>query len=148
MPWRYQICIAKFLRSYNDDLPENLGKNTAQDSNKSTSGLPASLKNALVCSLSLSTSTGSEAFFLLMYDDDTKSVLLSVLTLVQTICPQCWNGALTLPKNTRSPLSVDVRRSKTPLLKPRYKQHSNPSNPFTSETGTDKYSVKIGNVNV
>ena len=83
-----------------------------------------------------------------MYDDDTKSVLLSVLTLVQTICPQCWNGALTLPKNTRSPLSVDVRRSKTPLLKPRYKQHSNPSNPFTSETGTDKYSVKIGNVNV
>ena len=46
MPPHYQICIGKFLRPYNDDLPENLDKNTAQECKKSTSGLRASLKNA------------------------------------------------------------------------------------------------------
>ena len=31
MPWRVQICIAKFLFSYKDDLPESLNQTTAND---------------------------------------------------------------------------------------------------------------------
>ena len=31
LPWRSQICDAKFLHPYNGDLSENLGKNTAQE---------------------------------------------------------------------------------------------------------------------
>ena len=30
MPWRQQICIAEFLFSYKDDLPESLNQATAQ----------------------------------------------------------------------------------------------------------------------
>ena len=44
IPWRYQICIAKFLCCYRDDLPQKkLLKITSQECNKSTSGLRASL---------------------------------------------------------------------------------------------------------
>ena len=40
------MCIAKCLYSYRDDLPENLGKTTAQEGKKkSTSSWRASLKN-------------------------------------------------------------------------------------------------------
>ena len=70
-------------------------KNTALECKKSTYGWQALNKNALVCSLNLSTLTGSEAFLLLMCDDNTKFVLLSVLTLVETICPQCWDSLWT-----------------------------------------------------
>ena len=45
MPWHGQICIAKCLYSYRDDLPKNLLKITAQVWKKSTSGWPALLKN-------------------------------------------------------------------------------------------------------
>ena len=45
VPWRRQICIAKFLCSYRDDLLKNLFKITAQVCKKSTSGWRASLKN-------------------------------------------------------------------------------------------------------
>ena len=31
MPWRYQICIAKFLFSYKDDLPESFNQTTPND---------------------------------------------------------------------------------------------------------------------
>ena len=30
MPWRYRICFAKYLYSYKEDLPDNVGKTTAQ----------------------------------------------------------------------------------------------------------------------
>ena len=61
------------------------------------------------------TSTGSEPFSLLIYLDATKFVLLSVCTLIETICPRiCSNSR---PKSAKSPLPVDVRRSKTSLLK-------------------------------
>jgi len=60
-------------------------------------------------------STGSEAFSLQICLDATKFVLSSFFTLMTTICPNIW--AKTLPKNVKSPLPVDVRRSKTPLLK-------------------------------
>ena len=42
-------------------------------------------------------------------------VLLSVFTLIKTTCPKIW-GKL-LAKNEKSPLPVDVRRSKMFLLK-------------------------------
>ena len=44
MPFRVQICIAKSLFSYRDDLPKNLFKIIAQECKKSTSGWRASLK--------------------------------------------------------------------------------------------------------
>ena len=65
------------------------------------------------------TSTGSEALSLLICLDANKFVLLSFFTIITTalttIYPKIW--AKTLPKNVKSPIPVDVRRSKTPLLK-------------------------------
>ena len=61
------------------------------------------------------TSTGSEPFSLLIYLNATKFVLLSVFTLIETICPKiCSNSR---PKSAKSPFPVEVRRSKTSLLK-------------------------------
>ena len=61
------------------------------------------------------TSTLSEPFSLLIYLDATKFVLLSVFTLIETICPKiCSNSR---PKGAKSPLPVDVHRSRTSLLK-------------------------------
>ena len=56
-----------------------------------------------------------QAFFFLIYLGTTKFVLLSVFTLKETICPQiCSKSRL---KSAKSPLPVDVCRSKTSLLK-------------------------------
>ena len=59
--------------------------------------------------------TGSESCFFLICLDATKFVLPSVFTLKETICTK--SSSESLPKNAISPLSVDVRRSKTSLLK-------------------------------
>ena len=61
-------------------------------------------------------STGSEPFSLLISLDATIFVLpTSVLILIETICPKiCSKSRL---KSAKSPLSVDVRRSKTSLFK-------------------------------
>ena len=58
-----------------------------------------------------SMSTGSEPFSLLISLDATIFVLpTSVLILIETICPKiCSKSRL---KSAKSPLSVDVRRSK------------------------------------
>ena len=65
------------------------------------------------------TLTGSESFSLsICLDsclDDTKFVFPSVLTLIETIYPKICSRAK--PKSAKSPLPVDVRRSKTSLLK-------------------------------
>ena len=61
------------------------------------------------------TSTGSEVFFILKHLDAPKFVFLSVLTIIETSCPKRW--AKPLSKNEKRPLPVDVRRSKTSLLK-------------------------------
>ena len=61
------------------------------------------------------TSTGSEPFFLFICLDANKSVLLSFFSLKKTIYPSVSNKPL--PSDTKSPLPVDVRRSKTLLLK-------------------------------
>ena len=45
MPWRYQICIAKWLYSYREDLLKNLFKIVPRDCKKSTSVRLAWLTN-------------------------------------------------------------------------------------------------------
>ena len=63
-----------------------------------------------------SMSTGSEPFSPLICLGTTKFVLLSVFTLKETICPKIYSKSRL--KSTKSLLpSVDVRRSKTSLLK-------------------------------
>ena len=59
MPCRFQICIAKSLFSYRDDLPKNLFKIIAQECKKSTSGWRASLKMVAA----LKTSSINSRFF-------------------------------------------------------------------------------------
>ena len=61
------------------------------------------------------TSTGSELFSPLILLDTTNYVLLSVFTLIETTCPNvCSKSRL---KSAKSPLPLDVCRSKTSLLK-------------------------------
>ena len=61
-----------------------------------------------------STSTEIKAFYRLIWLDGTTFVLPCFLTLIQTICRKSL--AITFPKNGKSPLPVDLRRSKTSLL--------------------------------
>ena len=61
------------------------------------------------------TSTGSEAFSLSVCLDANKLVLLSFFSLLKTIYPRV--STKPLPNDPKSPLPVDVRRSKTLLLK-------------------------------
>ena len=61
------------------------------------------------------TSTGSEVFSLLICLDANKFVLLSFSSLIKTIYPRFSTEPL--PNDAKSPLPVDVRRSKTLLLK-------------------------------
>ena len=61
------------------------------------------------------TSTGSEAFSLLICLDANKFVLLSFFSLIKTIYSRVATEPL--PNDAKSPLPVDVRRSKTLLLK-------------------------------
>ena len=59
--------------------------------------------------------TGSEAFSLSIYLGANKFVLLSFFSLIKTIYQRV--STKPLPNDAKSPLPVDVRRSKTPLLK-------------------------------
>ena len=61
------------------------------------------------------TSTGSEAFSLFICLDANKLVLLSFFSLLKTIYPRV--STKPLPNDAKSPLPVDVRRTKTLLLK-------------------------------
>ena len=61
------------------------------------------------------TSTGSEAFSLFICLDANKLVLLSFFSLLKTIYPRV--STKSFPSDAKSPLPVDVRRSKTLLLK-------------------------------
>ena len=60
-------------------------------------------------------STGSEAFSLFICVDAHKFVLLSFFSLIKTIYLRV--STKPLPNDAKSPLPVDVRRSKTLLLK-------------------------------
>ena len=61
------------------------------------------------------TSTGSEAFSLFICLDANKLVLLSFFSLLKTIYPRV--STKPFPSDAKSSLPVDVRRSKTLLLK-------------------------------
>ena len=61
------------------------------------------------------TSTGSEAFFLFICLEDIKFSLLTFFSLLKTIYPRVLTKPL--PNDPKSPLPVDVRRSKRSLLK-------------------------------
>ena len=61
------------------------------------------------------TSTGSEAFSLFICLDANKLVLLSFFSLLKTIYPRVSTKPLS--NDAKSPLPVDVCRSKTLLLK-------------------------------
>ena len=61
------------------------------------------------------TSTGSEAFFLFIRLDAIKFSLLTFFSLLKTIYLRVLTKPL--PNDAKSPLPVDVRRSKTLLLK-------------------------------
>ena len=62
------------------------------------------------------TSNGSEAFSLLLKMPWRKQICIAIyLCLIETICPKI--RAKSLPKNTKSQFPVDVRCSKTSLLK-------------------------------
>ena len=61
------------------------------------------------------TSTGSEALSLFICLDANKLVLLSFFSLLKTIYPRV--SSKPLPNDAKSPLPVDVRRSKTLFLK-------------------------------
>ena len=63
----------------------------------------------------LRTSAGSEAFSLFIYLEANKFVLLTFFSLIKTIYPRVLTKPL--PNDAKSPLPVDVRRSKTLLLK-------------------------------
>ena len=70
---------------------------------------------AILRELKRCTSTGSEAFSLFICLDANKFVLLSFFSLIKTIYPRV--STKPLPNDAKSPLPVDVRRSKTLLLK-------------------------------
>ena len=60
-------------------------------------------------------STRSEPFSVLIFRDATKFLSLSVFTLIEKICLKfCSKSPF---KSVKSPLSIDLRRSKTSLLK-------------------------------
>ena len=61
------------------------------------------------------TSTGSEVFSLTRCLDAKKFVLISFFSLIRTIYQRV--STKPLPNDAKSPLPVDVRRSKTLLLK-------------------------------
>ena len=61
------------------------------------------------------TSTGSESFSLLRCLDTTKVVFLNVFSIIETIWSKNWSKSR--PKFAKRRLPVDVRRSKTSLLK-------------------------------
>ena len=61
------------------------------------------------------TSTGSEVFSLTICLEAKKFILISFFSLIRTIYPRV--STKTPPNDAKSPLPVDVRRSKTLLLK-------------------------------
>ena len=87
---------------------------------KSLSQLYKTLRRTSIGNLSKNvfeprTSTGSEAFSLLICLDANKFVLLSFFSLIKTIYQRVSTEPL--PNDAKSPLPVEVRPSKTLLLK-------------------------------
>ena len=77
--------------------------------------LPVDVRRSKTLLLTRPTSTGSEAFSPYICLEATKFVLPSFFSLITTIYSRVWTKPL--PNDVKSPLPVDARRSKTPLLK-------------------------------
>ena len=77
--------------------------------------LPVDVRRSKTLLLTRRTSTESEAFSLFICLDANKFVLLSFFSLIRRIYPRV--STKPLPNDAKSPLPVDVRRSKTLLLK-------------------------------
>ena len=93
----------------------------------------------------LCTSTGSEPFSLLVSLAATVFVLPSVLILIETICLKiCSKSRLT---SAKSPFPVDVRRSKTSLLK---LPNNRPLRKILALSGKKRhaYKLKVGRYNI
>ena len=106
MPWRYQICIAKCIYSYRESLPENLGKYIASELRVvKSSWLSAKMAAYLV-------SIGRLLCLAFLY----RWHFLNKISLDWQLSCLLHNFLTTLCQNARSPLLVDVRRSKTSLL--------------------------------
>ena len=112
--FRIQDCLGSMDKGRPIAIPSNNHLDTTVISNIwiSTVSLLGSLSSNV---FEQRTSTGSEPFSLLISLDATIFVLLSVLTLIETICPKLWSELWL--KSAKSPLPDDVRRSKTSLLK-------------------------------
>ena len=77
-------------------------------------------------------SIGSEVFSLFICFDANKFVLLSFFTMTEATCAKF--GQKKKPNNAKSPLPVDVRCSKTVLLKLRHSNTRFSENVAVAET--------------
>ena len=83
--------------------------------NDAKSPYPVDVRRSKTLLLTRRTSTGSEAFSLFICLNSNKFVLLSFFSLIETIYTRV--STKLLANDAKSPLPVDVRRSKTLLLK-------------------------------
>ena len=88
---------------------------TGNENDKSIKSYSAPLRSLSKGVFERRRSTGSEAFSLFTCLDGNKFVLLSFFSLVKTIYSRV--STKPLPNDAKSPLPVDIRRSKTLLLK-------------------------------
>ena len=83
--------------------------------NDAKSPFPVDVRRSKTLLLTRRTSKGSEAFSLFICLNSNKFVLLTFFSLIKTIYTRV--STKLLPNDAKSPLPVDVRRSKTLLLK-------------------------------
>ena len=83
--------------------------------NDAKSPFPVDVRRSKTLLLTRRTSKGSETFSLFICLNSNKFVLLSFFSLIKTIYTRV--STKLLPNDAKSPLPVDVRRSKTLLLK-------------------------------
>ena len=118
MPRRYQICIAKSALTLIEKICSRSCSKSRPKSAKSP--LPVDVHRSKTSLLKLPiferrTSTGSGAFSFFISLDANKFVLQNFFSLIKTVYSRV--STKPLPNDAKSPLPVDVRRSKTSLLK-------------------------------
>ena len=109
MPWRQQICIAKFLFSYKDDLPKSFKPNF---NCPISGGSRGEARGAQVPPLIFRWKWGPKGrkkFFL--------ETIPSLISGSGWLPPLIWRSGSATANDAKSPLPIDLRRLKTPLLK-------------------------------
>ena len=110
MPWRQQICIAKFLFSYKDDLPKSFKPNF----------------NCPISGGSRGEARGAQVPPLFLDENEVRRAEKNFFgrpspPLSQGLddCPPplIWRSGSATANDAKSPLPVDLRRLKMPLLK-------------------------------